>query len=135
MNKGNIELANQLMTRPYSIVGEVIHGRQNGRKLGFPTANINTGDYVLLKKGVYSCYAYVKGIKYLAMANIGHNPTLGSLDFLSLEVNIFDFDEDIYGEIIRVDFISRIRKETKFKGIDKLIEQLNQDKASIKQLL
>lgn len=135
IHHGEIKKANQLLNRPYRITGKVIHGRKNGHKIGFPTANVEVGHYVVLKKGVYAVYFYVRGKKYKAMANIGYNPTFGSLEKISLEVNIFDFDEDIYGETVNVDFIEYIRKETHFQSIDELVKQLNHDKKDINLLL
>lgn len=131
LNEGLIEKANQLLTRPYRISGKVIYGLQNGRKIGFPTANIDFGEYVVLKKGVYGVYLTVQGKQYKGMANIGYNPTVGLIDKLSLEVHIFGFDEDIYGKDVDVDFIFRVRDETKFESLNHLKEQLKKDKKRI----
>lgn len=135
IHHGEIEKANQLLNRPYRITGKVIHGRKNGHKIGFPTANVEVGKYVILKRGVYAVYIYVHGIRYKGMANIGVNPTFGSLEKISLEVNIFDFDLDIYDEIVDVDFIVYCRNESHYQSIDALIEQLNKDKEHIDQIL
>lgn len=130
---GKIDKANYLLSRPYSITGEVIYGLQNGRKIGFPTANIKLNDYVPLKRGVYGVYLLLDNKKYLAMANIGLNPTVGKIDCLSLEVNIFDFDEDIYGKEVTVNFIFRVRDEKCFSSLDELKKQLHIDKEYIKE--
>ena len=135
IHAGEIEKANQLLNRPYRITGKVIHGKKNGHKVGFPTANVEVGQYVVLKRGVYAVYINVKGKRLKGMANIGINPTFGLLNKISLEVHIFDFDEDIYGENVDVDFICYIRKETHFHTIDELITQLNKDKKDIIQIL
>ena len=135
LNEGNIEKANHLLTRFYRVSGQVIYGLQNGRKIGFPTANIDYGHYVVLKKGVYGVYITIKGKQYKGMANIGYNPTVGLIDNLSLEVNIFDFDQDIYGEDVDVDFVFRVRDEKKFKSLNHLKEQLQKDKKHIDQFL
>lgn len=135
IHAGEIEKANQLLNRPYRITGKVIHGKKNGHKIGFPTANVEVGQYVVLKRGVYAVYINVKGKRLKGMANIGINPTFGLLNKISLEVHIFDFDEDIYGENVDVDFICYIRKETHFHTIDELITQLNKDKKDIIQIL
>lgn len=135
LNEGNIEKANHLLTRFYRVSGQVIYGLQNGRKIGFPTANIDYGHYVVLKKGVYGVYVTIKGKQYKGMANIGYNPTVGLIDDLSLEVNIFDFDQDIYGEDVDVDFVFRVRDEKKFKSLNHLKEQLQKDKKHIDQFL
>lgn len=135
IHDGKIEQANRLLSRPYRITGKVIHGRKNGHKIGFPTANIEVGNYVILKNGVYAVYVYINKQKYKGMANIGMNPTFGSLDKISLEVHIFDFDLDIYDEVVDVDFIDYIRDEIHFRHIDDLIRQLNKDMEYINQLL
>ena len=135
LNEGNIEKANHLLTRFYRVSGQVIYGLQNGRKIGFPTANIDYGHYVVLKKGVYGVYITIKGKQYKGMANIGYNPTVGLIDNLSLEVNIFDFDQDIYSEDVDVDFVFRVRDEKKFKSLNHLKEQLQKDKKHIDQFL
>lgn len=135
IHSGDIEKANQLLNRPYRITGKVIHGKKNGHKIGFPTANVEVGQYVVLKRGVYAVYIYVKGQCLKGMANIGINPTFGLLNKISLEVHIFDFDEDIYGESVDVDFIFYVRKETHFHTIDELITQLNRDKKDIVRIL
>ncbi len=135
LNDGYIEKANHLLTRPYRVSGEVVYGLQNGRKIGFPTANINYGHYVVLKKGVYGVYLIVHGKRYKGMANIGYNPTVGVIHNLSLEVNIFNFDQNIYGESVDVDFIFRVRDECKFESLNHLKEQLEKDKKHIDQFL
>lgn len=135
IHKGEIEKANQLLNRPYRITGRVIHGRKNGHKIGFPTANIEVGNYAILKRGVYAVYINVYGKRYKGMANIGVNPTFGSLDKISLEVHIFEFDLEIYDEIVDVDFIAHTRDESHFHSIDALVEQLNKDMEYIDQIL
>lgn len=126
---GNIEEANRLLGRQYSIRGNVIYGLQNGRIIGFPTANIDYKNFFLPKNGVYFVNVIVEGIPYLGMANIGHNPTIEYQDNIRLEVNIFGLDEDIYGENIEVYFVKRIRDEKRFKSKEELIKQLKNDKA------
>lgn len=135
LNQGKIEYANRLLGRSYRITGIVIHGRRNGTKIGFPTANIDPGRYVLLKQGVYGVYISVSGIRYRGMANIGYNPTFGALDHMSLEVHIFDFHEDIYDQIVSVEFICYVRGEIPFQSVEQLIQQLNQDQEYIQQIL
>ena len=89
-----------------------------GERLVFLRSNIDYGHYVVLKKGVYGVYITIKGKQYKGMANIGYNPTVGLIDNLSLEVNIFDFDQDIYGKDVDVDFVFRVRDEKKFKSLN-----------------
>ena len=126
---GNIEEANKLLGRQYSIRGNVIYGLQNGRLIGYPTANVDYKNFFLPKNGVYFVNVIVEGVPYLGMANIGHNPTVDYQDKVRLEVNIFGLDEDIYGENIEVYFIKRIRDEKRFNSIEDLESQLKKDKA------
>lgn len=128
---GKVELAGQLLNRPYSVTGKIIHGRQNGRKIGFPTINVEATGYVLPKNGVYGAKVQIDGKTYLGMANLGYNPTFTALKQVSLEVNIFDFDQDVYGKIVTVTFIKHIRSEQKFPSVDLLIEQLKKDRQKI----
>lgn len=131
LSKGEVETVAKLLKRPYCISGEVIYGRQNGRKIGFPTANIDAKDYVLPQNGVYGAKVYIGGKMYLGMVNLGFNPTFKGLTRLSLEVNIFDFDENIYGKVITVAFLKKIRMEKKFENVNDLIAQLKKDKQHI----
>lgn len=131
LNNGDVETVTKLLNRPYSVSGEVIYGRQNGHKIGFPTANIDVKDYVLPQNGVYGAKVFIDDKVYLGMANLGFNPTFKTLSKVSLEVNIFDFDEDVYGKVITIAFIKKIRAEKKFESVNKLIEQLNKDKQYI----
>ena len=129
LSTGNIEEANRLLGRQFSIRGNVIYGLQNGRVLGFPTANVDYKNFYLPKNGVYFVNVIVDGEPYLGMANIGHNPTIDYQDKIRLEVNIFGLDEDIYGENIEVYFIKRIRDEKRFESKEELLKQLKRDKA------
>lgn len=132
---GKIELANILLDRFYQVNGIIIHGRKNGRKIGFPTINVDVHDYVLPKNGVYGVKVVIDGNEYLGMANLGYNPTFKALEHVSLEVNIFNFNQDVYGKNVTVLFINHIRSEQKFDSINDLIEQLNQDKQKIIKML
>lgn len=131
--EGAIDKANHYLGREYQIRGEVIYGRQIGRtQLGFATANVEYKDYLLPKRGVYGSRVIINDKEYIGMTNIGYNPTFGDLDKPSLEVHIFDFDEDIYGKIIRVYFSVHIRDEKKFSSKEELITQLHQDQETIR---
>lgn len=131
LKDGKVELASILLGRNYQVSGKIINGRKNGRKIGFPTINVAANKYVIPKNGVYSVKVYLEGQTYQGMANIGYNPTFSALKEPSLEVNIFDFNQDVYGKTATVEFIKHIRDEQKFPTIDDLIEQLNQDKITI----
>ncbi|MFW5841714.1 MAG: bifunctional riboflavin kinase/FAD synthetase [Bacillota bacterium] len=124
---GQVHHIKETMGRHYSITGEVIHGANQGRGIGYPTANIDTGDYLIPKKGVYASFTKVKGVWHPSMSSIGHNPTLNCQTNISVESYIFDFDEQIYGEVIEILFIERLRDEQKFSSVDALVAQIDED--------
>ncbi len=136
---GNVKGANRLLGYTYSITAEVVVGNKIGRTLGFPTANLELPrEYMLINnRGVYACLVDYEGQTYKAMANIGLRPTIGdrSEDNPIIEVNLFDFDGDLYGKQIHVRFIDRIRDEEKFEGLDELKAQLERDKKAVRNLL
>ena len=136
---GNVKGANRLLGYTYSITAEVVVGNKIGRTLGFPTANLELPrEYMLINnRGVYACLVDYEGQTYKAMANIGHRPTIGdrSEDNPIIEVNLFDFDGDLYGKHIRVRFIDRIRDEEKFDSLGALKAQLEQDRENTHKLL
>ena len=126
--EGNISKANKLLGRPHTTVGKVIKGKQLGRTIGFPTVNLdyNKG-YILPKGGVYYTVVEYDNNLYKAITNIGYNPTVEG-GKLSVETHILNFDKQIYGEVIKINFINRIRDEVKFNNIDELKQQLLKDK-------
>lgn len=136
LNEGDIQLANQYLGYIYSIHGTVIPGYKIGREIGFPTANIEVDDKLKLitANGVYACKIRWRGKGFLGMGNIGMRPTLNRKD-LSIEVHIFDFDHEIYGDPITVYWIDRIRDEIKFRDIYALRDQLFRDKEKVLKLL
>ncbi len=136
LNEGDIKAANMLLGYEYSITGIVVEGNRIGHKIGFPTANIKLQDeYKLITAiGVYACRVQCKGKIYLGMGNIGYRPTINNSD-LTIEVHIFDFDEEIYGETITIFFVDRIRDEVKFKDLDALKTQLINDKDVVQEIL
>ncbi|MEA3316435.1 MAG: riboflavin biosynthesis protein RibF [Bacteroidota bacterium] len=124
---GDIEIANEFLGYNYFISGRVVRGNNIGQKIGFPTANIKINSYfkVIPSDGVYAVMVNVKGIMYRGMLNIGNRPTINIENKEKcIEVNIFDFDEDIYNEEIRIEFYKKIRKEKKFKNIETLKKHL-----------
>ena len=128
LTSGNIEKANIFLGRPYEIRGTIRRGRSQGKKHGFPTANLEMSDHYLpLGGGVYIGEVYVKGKWHQAMINIGHNPTYNFQKEISIEAHILNFDEDIYGEQVRYRFLSFIREECKFSDADVLYKQLDKD--------
>jgi riboflavin kinase / FMN adenylyltransferase len=136
LTEGNIRLANSLLGYDYSISGKVVYGNRIGRTIGFPTANIDQEDeYKLISAvGVYACKVDHHGRIYKGMGNIGYRPTI-DIGALTIEVNIFDFDEEIYGDRIIIYFIERIRDEVKFENLSALRNQLIIDKARVLEIL
>ncbi len=134
LSDGNVFEAKRLLGRPFTIRGKVIFGSQNGRTIGYPTANVDYKNFLLPKSGVYFVNAIVDGVPYLGMCNIGHNPTFGYQNDLKMEVHIFGLDEDIYDHVIYVQFIEYIREEKMFKSVEELEHQLRYDKAKCLEL-
>lgn len=134
--EGKVNVANALLGYEYSITGKVVHGNRIGHKLGFPTANIELKDeYKLITAiGVYACRVEWNGQMFLGMGNIGYRPTIDHSN-LTIEVHIFEFDEEIYGETITIFFVDRIRDEVKFKDLEALHDQLVKDRETVKQRL
>ncbi|MDD7804320.1 MAG: bifunctional riboflavin kinase/FAD synthetase [Endozoicomonas sp. (ex Botrylloides leachii)] len=118
-----LEQANQLLGHPLTMIGRVVKGKQLGRKLGFPTANIRIGSRKVAIKGVFSVRVYVKGCCYLGVANMGCKPTVSAKEPL-LEVHLLDFDENVYGHNIRVEFIKKLRDERKFDSLAALSDAI-----------
>ena len=132
---GDIEKARTLLGRYYQIRGTVAQGRdRGGRLLGFPTANINLTDELCPKMGVYAVTAELDYRKLKGVANIGYSPTFDDRVF-TVEVHILDFNDDIYGQNIRVNFIKRIRSEKKFAGISELSAQIEKDIAKAREIM
>ncbi|WP_163192654.1 bifunctional riboflavin kinase/FAD synthetase [Clostridium thermarum] len=125
---GDITQANKMLSRPFMLSGEVIPGKQLGRTLGYPTANIMVDErFVIPKPGVYYTKIRHNGKFYLGMTNVGYNPTVESTTKINVETYILNFDKDIYGDEIQVFFIERIRDEVKFSSIEGLVSQMKKD--------
>ncbi len=132
---GEIEEVNGCLGRPYSLRGEVVSGDQRGRTIGFPTANIDVWDEQLIPaNGVYATYAQVRGEKYVAATNVGVQPTVNGRE-LTVETHLLDFSDSLYGEIVELSFMSRVRPEKKFAGLDQLKAQINADVVEIRNRL
>jgi len=124
---GRVGDAQKLLGRHYQIKGVVVTGRNRGGKLlGFPTANINLHDELSPKPGVYAVTVEATGRTHKGVANIGYSPTFEDNEF-TVEAHLLDFDTDIYGQTIRINFVTRIRDEIKFSGIDELSDQITKD--------
>ena len=124
---GKVEDARKYLGRNYKLSGEVIHSKKLGRTIGFPTANISIDENIIIPKvGIYATKVYVNGTIYYGATNVGYNPTVNG-NKLSIETNILEFNDDIYGKIITIEFLERIRDGKKFNGIEELKEQLQKD--------
>ncbi len=131
---GNVELAAELLGQPYETSGVIVHGFRRGHKIGFPTANLEiSGSKVLPAEGVYATRAKINGKWHDAMTSVGYNETFKTNHGLTIETNIFDFDEEAYGKPLTLAWYKFIRKNKKFSGIEELSHQLDQDKRDIKQ--
>jgi len=133
IESGNVSTANDYLKYKFKLSGKVVKGEQIGRKIGFPTANLEVAEKhkLLPGIGVYAVNAVVKEKRYKGMLNIGRRPTINSESSRSsIEVHLFDMNEEIYTEIIEVEFCAKLREEKKFMDLDELKAQLHEDKKS-----
>ena len=136
LRNGRPQDAAEILGRPFALEGEVERGRQLGRKLGYPTANVALSDYVVPKFGVYAVRTRLPDGRDLpGVANIGVNPTVDGITAALLEVWLFDFDEDIYDQVIETKLIDFLRPEEKFASLDEMTEQVMADAAHARKLL
>lgn len=137
LQNGNIEKANQYLGYSFRLHGTVIEGQKLGRRIQFPTANIQASDpnKIIPAYGVYAVFALVNGKRYPGMMNIGTRPTISNADFRSIEVHIIDFEGDLYHETIEIEFIKKIREEQKFGSVEELKYQLEKDKLMVMEIL
>lgn len=135
-NEGDVDLAHRFLGRPYHIKGTVVHGDKRGKEIGFPTANVKPENHkkIIPKNGVYAVDIKVGETIYKGVMNIGIRPTFNGSDERTIEVNIFDFSSNIYGETVEIWFIKRIRDELRFKSVEELIEQIKNDKVIAQRL-
>ncbi len=134
LRRGNLALAEKMLGRRYSMSGRVTRGDQLGRKLGYPTANLRVGRRRPPLTGVYAVRVLGIGAARDAVASLGTRPTVNGKE-MRLEVHIFDFDEDIYGRRIQVEFIARLREERRFESVELMTRQLHQDAAKARKML
>ena len=124
---GQPERAAEILGRPFAIEGVVVEGQKLGRQLGFPTANVSLGDYVVPKFGVYATRSRTADGRVIAgVSNLGQNPTTGLVE-PRLETWLFDFDEDLYGQVLETELVAWLRPEEKFDGLEPLIAQVMKD--------
>jgi riboflavin kinase/FMN adenylyltransferase len=136
LREGRPEEAQRVLGRPFAIEGAVQRGRQLGRKLGFPTANVPLDDYVVPRFGVYATRTRLQdGRRLPGVANIGVNPTVEGITRPLLEVWLFDFDEDIYDQVIETDLIAFLRPEEKFPDLATMTAQVMQDARNARSML
>ena len=127
--EGDLETVNEFLGRPFTYLSRVVHGDRRGRELGFPTANLVIPENMaMLPNGSYAVLAEVRGKVYRGLANIGKNPTFDGERQRRLEVNIQDFSQDIYNELISVSFLGKLREEQKFSSVEQLVRQLHKDR-------
>jgi riboflavin kinase / FMN adenylyltransferase len=132
---GNVREANRLLGRNYGVIGQVVAGRGRGAKLlGVPTANLAPENDLLPASGIYAVWVQKDGEKLPGVANIGTCPTFDNQE-LSLEVHLLDFNGDLYGERLQVDFVTRLREERRFRSIDELAAQIRADADAARQEL
>ncbi len=127
LGASEFDAAAELLGRPFVIVGRVIHGQKLGRELGYATANINLQRYRAPLAGVYAVTVMVAGQRYIGSANVGVRPTVGDLDKPILEVHLLDFDGQLYGQRLAVEFVKKVRDEQKFASLEALVEQIGRD--------
>jgi riboflavin kinase / FMN adenylyltransferase len=129
IEEGEIELANSFLTRPFSLTGIVVKGDEIGRTMGYPTANLKLpSEKIVPANGVYAVNVRVGGHLSKGMMNIGNRPTISLSEEQRVEVNIFDFNQDIYGETLTVEVLKKIRNEKQFASMDDLKQQIQSDK-------
>jgi riboflavin kinase/FMN adenylyltransferase len=127
---GNFDDASQMLGRAYSLAGTIIRGDEVGRKLGFPTANVDFKGLIIPPTGVYSAHVTVRGERHRAVLNIGRRPTLEMPDpQLRVEVHVLNFEGDLYGQEMEVEFVKKLRDEKKFASVEELKAQISHDVA------
>lgn len=133
VNEGRMEAAESLLGRPYTLTGPVVSARHIGHALGYPTANLGTGEQLLPPDGVYATVALVEGMAHPAVTNVGRNPTVAGKE-RTVETYILDEHLSLYGQELSVSFLSRLREERTFASLDALSEQIGRDVAAAKKL-
>lgn len=136
LTSGAVDKVTTILARAYQLEGVVIKGEGRGKKIGFPTANVQvSSDLIVPGKGVYITRTTYKGMTYNSVTNIGQNPTFKNTDQIHIETNLFDFDLDIYGERLEIQFLKKVRDERKFPTVNDLISQIKHDVEEAKAFL
>ncbi len=133
--QGNVEKASRMLGRPFSLSGTVVEGDRRGRTIGFPTANLAVDDDIAIPMtGIYATWAVMEGRRIMAATCIGYRPTFG-IHNMTIEAFILNFDEDIYGTPLRLEFVHRIRDELTFSSVETLVEQMKLDVEQTQDIL
>ncbi len=133
--EGNVEKASRMLGRSFSLSGTIVEGDRRGRTIGFPTANLSVADDIAIPmKGIYATWAVVEGRRIMAATCIGYRPTFG-IHGMTIEAFILNFDEDIYGKPMRLEFVRRIRDELTFSSVETLVEQMKLDVEQTQDIL
>ena len=137
ISTGDVAEAERLMGHPYSLHGPVIHGDGRGKRINVPTANIGySHEKIIPANGIYACWAYLQRERFRAAINIGINPTFTpDKQIPNVEVYLLDFDREIYGQDVQLEFVSRLRDEVKFDSVDVLVEQIWKDVEETRKIL
>jgi riboflavin kinase/FMN adenylyltransferase len=128
LQAGDVERAANWLGRFYQVEGPVVHGDDRGHAIGFPTANIEVwAEQVIPQNGVYACWAYLGDRRYMAVANVGKRPTFEGDDTIRVEAHLLDFRGDVYGQVMALGFVARLRDEQKFSSLEALVQQIGAD--------
>ncbi|HSE31790.1 MAG TPA: bifunctional riboflavin kinase/FAD synthetase [Pyrinomonadaceae bacterium] len=129
LTRGEVNLARRMLGRPYGVEGRVEHGAERGHQLGFPTANLHPQNRVIPRNGVYVSGTLIDGQWRRSVTNVGVRPTFGSVAEPSVETFVMDWSGDLYGDVVRVRFLHRLRDEKRFNSLDELKTQISRDVA------
>jgi riboflavin kinase/FMN adenylyltransferase len=132
--EGRMDEAAALLGHPYTLDGTIVEGRQRGREIGFPTANLETTNELIPPHGVYATTLSIDGIVHAALTNIGSNPTFGDSAGTTIETFVLHFDGDLYGRQVRLGFVQRLRDERRFDDVDGLKAQIEADRRRAERL-
>ena len=132
--RGNMEDVCRMLGKPFSMTAEILHGKHVGNTIGFPTINFAApADKILPPNGVYATRTSIEGKTFDSITNVGSRPTFDDGEYRTVETNIFDFDEDVYGKVARVDFYRFIRPERKFDSVEELMEEIRRNVVEVKE--
>jgi riboflavin kinase/FMN adenylyltransferase len=134
VSEGRVDEAAALLGHQYCLLGTIAEGRQRGREIGFPTANLQTSNELIPPNGVYATTLTVDGVVHAALTNIGVNPTFGDSTAVTVETHILRFDGDLYGREVQLGFVQRLRDERRFDDVDGLKAQIEADRRSAERL-